>query len=89
MDVGIRWWMGINRAVDVLIAGKLCLICGYGDVGKGWRESLRGQGARVVVAEVDRSAVAGDDGWFHRRHSDKRRRGARKSSSPPPATRTS
>jgi adenosylhomocysteinase len=44
---------GINRAVDVLIAGKLCLVCGYGDVGKGCAESLRGQGARVVVAEVD------------------------------------
>jgi adenosylhomocysteinase len=44
---------GINRAVDVLIAGKLCVICGYGDVGKGCAESLRGQGARVVVAEVD------------------------------------
>lgn len=44
---------GINRAVDVLIAGKLCLICGYGDVGKGCAESLRGQGARVVVSEVD------------------------------------
>ncbi|MGH3973805.1 MAG: adenosylhomocysteinase [Pseudonocardiaceae bacterium] len=44
---------GINRAVDVLIAGKLCLVCGYGDVGKGCAESLRGQGARVVVAEID------------------------------------
>ncbi|HXT46437.1 MAG TPA: adenosylhomocysteinase [Pseudonocardiaceae bacterium] len=44
---------GINRAVDVLIAGKLALVCGYGDVGKGCAESLRGQGARVVVAEVD------------------------------------
>jgi adenosylhomocysteinase len=44
---------GINRAVDVLIAGKLCLMCGYGDVGKGCAESLRGQGARVVVSEVD------------------------------------
>ncbi|MGH3546563.1 MAG: adenosylhomocysteinase [Pseudonocardiaceae bacterium] len=44
---------GINRAVDVLIAGKLCVICGYGDVGKGCAESLRGQGARVVVTEVD------------------------------------
>jgi adenosylhomocysteinase len=44
---------GINRAVDVLIAGKLALICGYGDVGKGCAESLRGQGARVVVAEID------------------------------------
>jgi adenosylhomocysteinase len=44
---------GINRAVDVLIAGKLAVVCGYGDVGKGCAESLRGQGARVVVAEID------------------------------------
>jgi adenosylhomocysteinase len=44
---------GINRAVDVLIAGKLAVVCGYGDVGKGCAESLRGQGARVVVVEID------------------------------------
>src|SRR3954471_24057045 len=44
---------GINRATDVMIAGKTALICGYGDVGKGCAESLRGQGARVIVAEVD------------------------------------
>ncbi|MFE5739894.1 adenosylhomocysteinase [Streptomyces celluloflavus] len=44
---------GINRATDVMIAGKLAVICGYGDVGKGAVESLRGQGARVVVTEVD------------------------------------
>jgi adenosylhomocysteinase len=44
---------GINRATDVLIGGKLALVCGYGDVGKGCAESLSGQGARVVVAEVD------------------------------------
>src|SRR3954454_11834833 len=44
---------GINRAVDVMIAGKTALICGYGDVGKGCAQSLRGQGARVVIAEVD------------------------------------
>jgi adenosylhomocysteinase len=44
---------GINRAVDVMIAGKLAIICGYGDVGKGAVESLRGQGARVVVTEID------------------------------------
>jgi adenosylhomocysteinase len=44
---------GINRAVDVLLAGKLCVVCGYGDVGKGCAESLRGQGARVVVTEID------------------------------------
>jgi adenosylhomocysteinase len=44
---------GINRATDVLIGGKLAVICGYGDVGKGCAESLSGQGARVVVTEVD------------------------------------
>jgi adenosylhomocysteinase len=44
---------GINRAVDVLLAGKLTVVCGYGDVGKGCAEALHGQGARVVVTEVD------------------------------------
>jgi adenosylhomocysteinase len=44
---------GINRATDVLIGGKLAVVCGYGDVGKGCCESLRGQRARVVVTEVD------------------------------------
>ena len=44
---------GINRATDVLIGGKVAVICGYGDVGKGCAESLRGQGARVIITEVD------------------------------------
>ena len=44
---------GINRATDVLIGGKVALVAGYGDVGKGCAESLRGQGARVIVTEVD------------------------------------
>jgi adenosylhomocysteinase len=44
---------GINRATDVMIAGKVAVIFGYGDVGKGCVESLRGQGARVVVTEID------------------------------------
>ena len=44
---------GINRGTDVLIGGKLAVVCGYGDVGKGCAESLRGQGARVVVTEID------------------------------------
>ncbi len=44
---------GINRATDVLIGGKVAVVFGYGDVGKGCAESLRGQGARVVVTEVD------------------------------------
>jgi adenosylhomocysteinase len=44
---------GINRATDVLIGGKIAVVCGYGDVGKGCAEALRGQGARVVVTEID------------------------------------
>jgi adenosylhomocysteinase len=44
---------GINRATDTMIGGKVAVVCGYGDVGKGSAESLRGQGARVVVTEVD------------------------------------
>ncbi|HEY8471964.1 MAG TPA: adenosylhomocysteinase [Natronosporangium sp.] len=44
---------GINRATDVLIGGKVAVVCGYGDVGKGCAEALRGQGARVIVTEVD------------------------------------
>ena len=44
---------GINRATDVMIAGKVAVICGYGDVGKGCAQSLRGQGARVVITEID------------------------------------
>ena len=43
----------INRATDVMIAGKLAVVCGYGDVGKGCAQSLRGQGARVIVTEID------------------------------------
>ena len=44
---------GINRAVDVMLGGKTAVVCGYGDVGKGCAQSLRGQGARVVVTEID------------------------------------
>jgi adenosylhomocysteinase len=44
---------GINRATDVLIGGKVAVVCGYGDVGKGCAESLSGQGARVIVTEID------------------------------------
>ncbi|WP_020520119.1 adenosylhomocysteinase [Catelliglobosispora koreensis] len=44
---------GINRATDVLIGGKVAVVLGYGDVGKGCAESLRGQGARVIITEVD------------------------------------
>ncbi len=44
---------GINRATDVLIGGKVAVVCGYGDVGKGCAQSLAGQGARVIVTEID------------------------------------
>lgn len=44
---------GLNRATDVLIGGKVCFVAGYGDVGKGSAEALRGQGARVIVSEID------------------------------------
>jgi adenosylhomocysteinase len=44
---------GINRAVDLMLSGKLCVVCGYGDVGKGSAASLRAQGARVAVTEID------------------------------------
>lgn len=44
---------GLNRAIDVMISGKVAVVCGYGDVGKGSAQSLRGQGARVIVTEVD------------------------------------
>lgn len=44
---------GIKRATDVMLAGKIAVVCGYGDVGKGCAASLRGQGARVIVTEID------------------------------------
>jgi adenosylhomocysteinase len=44
---------GLNRAADVMIAGKECIVLGYGDVGKGCAQALRGQGARVIIAEID------------------------------------
>jgi adenosylhomocysteinase len=44
---------GINRATDVMIGGKVAVVCGFGDVGKGSAEALRGQGARVIVTEID------------------------------------
>jgi adenosylhomocysteinase len=44
---------GLKRAMDVMLAGKVAVVCGYGDVGKGSADSLRGQGARVIITEVD------------------------------------
>ncbi|HZI30030.1 MAG TPA: adenosylhomocysteinase [Gemmatimonadaceae bacterium] len=44
---------GLNRATDVMLSGKVAVVCGYGEVGKGCAQALRGQGARVVVTEID------------------------------------
>src|SRR6201997_3973048 len=44
---------GFNRALDVMLSGKVAVVCGYGDVGKGCAQSLRGRGARVVITEID------------------------------------
>ena len=81
---------GINRATDVLIGGKVAVVCGYGDVGKGCAESLRGQGARVIVTEIDPICAlqAAMDG-YQVAHARGRRRPRPTSSSPRPATRTS
>ena len=66
---------GINRATDVMIGGKIAVVCGYGDVGKGCAESLRGQGARVID-HGDRPDLraAGGDGGLPGRHPRRRRR---------------
>ena len=47
---------GLNRATDVMLAGKVTVICGYGDVGKGCAQALKGQGARVVITEIGRAS---------------------------------
>jgi len=44
---------GIKRATDIMIAGKICVVLGYGDVGKGCAESMRSYGARVIITEID------------------------------------
>ena len=81
---------GINRATDVMIGGKVAVVCGYGDVGKGCAESLRGQGARVIDHRdrPDLRAAGGDGGLPGRARSTTSSRPPT-SSSPPPATRTS
>ena len=77
---------GINRGTDVLIGGKVAVVCGYGDVGKGCAESLRGQGARVIVTEIDPICAlqAAMDGYQVTTLDDVI--GRPTSSSPPPAT---
>ena len=80
---------GIRRATDVMMAGKVAVVCGYGDVGKGSAQSLRGAGARVAVTEVDPICAlqAAMDG-FEVVTLDDCAPTRRTSSSPPPATRT-
>ena len=68
---------GLNRATDVLIGGKVAFVAGYGDVGKGAAEALRGQGARVIVGEVDPICAlqAAMDGYQVARLESRHRRG--------------
>ncbi len=68
----------INRAMDLMISGKVAVVCGYGDVGKGSAQSLKGQGARVIVTEVDpinalQAAMEGFEVTHRRRHARPRR----------------
>ncbi len=80
---------GLNRATDVLIGGKVAIVAGYGDVGKGCAESLRGQGARVIVTEIDPTAPSRRP-WTATRSPGSTRSSTRPtSSSPPPAASTS
>ena len=81
---------GICRATDVMLAGKVAVVCGYGDVGKGCAQALRGQGARVVVTEIDpicalQAAMEG----YQVVHARRRRRDGRPLRHARPATRTS
>ena len=81
---------GICRATDVMLAGKVAVVCGYGDVGKGCAQSLRGQGARVVITEIDpicalQAAMEG----YQVTHARGRRRDRRPLRHRAPATRTS
>ena len=81
---------GLNRATDVMLAGKIAVVCGYGEVGKGCAQALRGQGARVVVTEIDpicalQAAMEG----YRDQHAGERAGRRPTSSSRPPATATS
>jgi len=77
---------GLNRATDVMLSGKVAVVCGYGDVGKGCVQSLKGQGCRIIVTEIERSRPR----WRATRSRPSRTSSRPPtSSSPPPATRTS
>ena len=81
---------GLMRATDVMLGGKVAVVCGYGEVGKGCAQALRGQGCRVIVTEIDpicalQAAMEGFEVTTHRG----RRRDGRHLRHRPPATRTS
>ena len=81
---------GIKRATDVMIAGKVAVVCGYGDVGKGSAHSLRGFGARVIVTEIDPDQrAAGRDGRLRGHHRRRHARPRRHLRHHAPATATS
>jgi adenosylhomocysteinase len=79
---------GLKRAMDVMLAGKVAVVCGYGDVGKGSAHSLRAYGCRVVVTEIDpiNALQAAMEGFEV--NTVENTLGAATSTSPPPATRT-
>jgi adenosylhomocysteinase len=80
---------GIRRATDVMMAGKVAVVCGYGDVGKGSAQSLRGAGARVKVTEIDPICACRPRWTVSRSFSWRTSSRPPTSSSRPPATRTS
>jgi adenosylhomocysteinase len=64
---------GIKRATDVMIAGKVVVVAGYGDVGKGCADAMKGLGARVIITEIDPiCALAGGDGRLPGHHHGQR-----------------
>ena len=78
---------GLNRATDVMLGGKVAVVFGFGEVGKGCAQALRGQGCRVIVTEIDPDLrAAGGDGRLRGQDARGRRRDAPTSSSPRPAT---
>ena len=80
---------GIKRATDIMVAGKKVVICGYGDVGKGCAQSMRGFGARVMITEIDPiCALAGGHGRLRSHPPWRKWSPGETFSSPPPATAT-
>src|SRR5213079_527638 len=79
---------GLNRATDVMLGGKVAVVCGFGEVGKGCAEALRGQGCRVIVTEIDPSARCRRPCRVTRSRPSRSTSRRPTSSSPPPGTAT-